>query len=452
MHKHERFSVLSLAAIMAFRMLGLFMILPVFTIEANQLIGATPTLLGVALGIYGLTQAVLQMPLGMLSDHVGRKPIIIIGLLFFIGGSIVCALAHSIHLMILGRAIQGTGAIGSTTLALVADLTRDEHRSKAMAIMGLTIGFAFCLAIVLGPTINSLFNLSGIFWATAGLGAIGILLIYTSVPTPPKLILHKDVEVESKRLRSLLKNNQLLRLDFGIFTLHASLTALFLIIPILLTHRLQLAEFQQIMLYLVVLFIAFFSSVPLIIIAEKKRQLKPIFVGAISILLTTQIALLLSHHHKIEIVIVLLLFFSAFTLLEASLPSLISKIAPISYKGTAMGIYSTSQFLGIFTGGSIGGWLFEHFGSRGVFAFPALLCFIWLYFAVTMRHPPYLSTLIFKAIDKDPDELHLRLHTLPGVVEVAYMPNEGLVYLKVDKKIVNEDELRNRIEGGNLTA
>jgi len=452
MKMQHRSAVMSLAMIMAFRMLGLFMILPVFSVHATTLTNATVTLVGVALGIYGLTQAIFQMPFGMLSDHIGRKPVIAAGLLLFAAGSVVAALSHSIYGMILGRALQGAGAIGSTALAMVADLTRDENRSKAMAMIGLTIGSSFSIAMILGPIIFAWFHLSGIFWVTAGLGLIG-LIILVIIPSPAKVIPHPDIEMETGKFKSVFKNGQLVRLDWGIFSMHAMLMATFIAIPILFTHTLGLSPTHQIITYLVVLVLAFSSMVPLIIIAEKKRKMKGIFLLAIFMLLVSQTLLFLLHDMAISISILLFLFFAAFTLLEASLPSLVSKIAPIRYKGTAMGVYSTSQFLGIFVGGSLGGLIFSHYGTHGIFLFCALLALAWLIIASSMKHPPYLSTLIFEASEKSTqvaDELNHQLKSIPGVAEVALISAEKLIYLKVDRKIVDENELRKVIEGVTL--
>lgn len=450
MHKKEYISTASLAAIMAFRMLGLFMILPVFSVEAQKLNGATAGLVGIALGIYGLTQAALQMPFGALSDQIGRKPIIFIGLCLFVLGSIICGLAHSIQLMIIGRALQGAGAIGSTILAMVADLIRDEHRSKAMAVIGFTIGSAFTLALILGPIINTWFHLTGIFWFTAILGIAGILLLFIAVPKAPRIVFHQDIETQPNKFKTILRHSQLLRLDFGIFALHTILTAMFVAIPIVLTHLIQLSEQKQVFLYLGVLIIAFVVAVPFIIIAEKRRQMKTVFLTAIMILIFTELLLLTLHQHTTALVIALLLFFCAFTLLEASLPSIVSKISPIRNKGTAMGIYSTSQYFGIFIGGSMGGWIFEHYQVNGVFLFCASVGLAWFLIAASMREPPYLSTLIFNLVDKDPDELNVRLSGISGVAEIAIMPDEKLVYVKADKKIISKDELRNLIEGATL--
>ncbi|PHQ81349.1 MAG: MFS transporter [Coxiella sp. (in: Bacteria)] len=453
MLRHERSAVFSLSFIMAFRMLGLFMILPIFSAYAHKIPGATSLLIGVALGVYGLTQACLQLPFGMLSDKIGRKPIIVLGLLLFIAGSIVAALSHTITGIIIGRAIQGAGAIGSTCIAMVADLTRDEHRSKAMAIIGLTIGMAFTFALVIGPILNSWVQLNGIFWATAIFGGISLVLLFTSVPTPPTLTIHDDTETIPKRLKGMLCNGELLRLDIGVACSHAILMATFIAIPIILTHKLGITEWGQIVLYLLVLVLSFICMVPFIIIAEKKRKMKSIFSGAVLMMALTQLLLLFFHHSVAVIGVILFLFFTAFTLLEASLPSLVSKIAPIRSKGTATGIYSTSQFFGIFVGGVLGGWLYGHFQVTGIFAFGTIVGFIWFCAAITMKHPPYLSTLIFPLtpdILENSREYTDKLRKIKGVGEVAFMVDDNLIYIKADKQIITENELRNLLQQGTL--
>ena len=451
MSRYELSSVFSIALLMAFRMLGMFMILPIFAAAAPALAGSTPVLIGLTLGVYGLTQAMLQIPFGALSDRIGRKPIIAIGLTLLIIGSIIAANAHSIYGILVGRAIQGAGAIGSTCLALLSDLTRDENRSKAMAVVGMMIGLSFSIAIVIGPMINHYFQLNGIFWATAGLGLLALVLLFTTIAQPPRLMAQQQPKTFNRYLIAF-KNPQLLRLDGGIFTQHAMLTSLFVILPIILSKNLGLSSHQQTMTYLIVLAVAFIASIPLIILAEKYRKMKGVFIIAIATLTISSLLLSLLNHSLVDVTLLLLLFFCAFSLLEACLPSLVSKIASIHNKGIAMGIYSTSQFLGIFVGGSAAGWLYGQYGIGGVLLFITLLGLIWLTYAVTMAHPPYLSTTIFRS-PNDPTTATTLVEELlqqAGVQEVALAPEEQLIYIKIDKKIININELRNRIEACNL--
>lgn len=443
----ERTAIAALASIMSIRMLGLFMILPVFSVYATQLTGATATLIGITLGIYGLTQAIFQIPFGILSDYIGRKPVIFCGLLILIIGSVICALSHSIYIVMIGRALQGAGAIGSTVLALVADLTRDTSRGKAMAFIGLAIGFSFTVAMIAGPVLNHWFHLSGIFWVTALLALMGILLL-TIVPTPLKPL--KTSEKIGAKFSSLLRNTQILRLNYGIFSLHIILTALFIAIPILLSREMGLSESHQIILYVLVLILSFMAALPLIMVAERKRQLKPIFVSAVVLIAIAQLSLCFLHHLIAITAFLLFVFFTAFTVLEALLPSLISKVAPVQNKGAAMGLYSSSQFFGIFAGGSIGGWVFSHWQLTGVFAFCAAIAVLWCIIAIFTRTPQYLSTLVFP-LQWD-EKYYQALSQLPGVAEVATVSSENLVYVKIDKKKISEPELRKAINGGNLLA
>lgn len=443
----ERRSALSLASIYSFRMLGLFMILPVFSLYAHGLKGVTPTLIGLALGIYGLTQAILQIPFGMLSDRVGRKPIITLGLLIFVVGSVVAALAthdNSITGIIIGRALQGGGAVGSAVLALAADLTREEHRLKVMATIGMTIGVSFAIAMVGGPLINNWVGLSGIFWLTAILGLIGIAVLHLWVPTPRHSRLHPDTEAVPAQFKEVLSNTQLLRLDLGIFTMHLVLTAVFVALPVALRDVAGLPADHHWYVYLPVMAIGFFTMVPFIIIAEKKRRLKQIFSGAIAVLGLANLGLFEFHHTLTAIVILLWLFFAAFNLLEASLPSLVSKMAPAQSKGTAMGVYSSSQFLGIFVGGSVGGWMFQHHGFNGVFLFSAVMVAIWLVAAITMQSPRYLSTFLLNVGEIDEGRaqaLGQELSRIQGVAEAVVVAEDQVAYLKVDNKALDKDAL-----------
>ncbi len=441
MQRFEIKSTLSLGSIMAFRMLGLFMIYPVFSVYAKQLSEVTPTLIGIALGCYGLTQALLQIPFGLLSDRFGRKRIITIGLIIFAVGSAVAALSDSIYGIILGRTLQGAGAVGSVLLALLADLTCDENRTKAMAGMGLIIGLSFALAMIIGPFLNSLVHLSGIFWVTGLLALTGIALLYGFVPNPPKPIVHADTETIPQQMLNVLKNPELLHLNYGIFALHAILTALFFLIPILLMTQLHLSRNHQTEIYLMTLVTAFFTMIPFIILAEKRRHFKGVFVGAIFVLLLTQLSLMMLPVSLPLIVGILFLFFTAFTLLEASLPSLISKTAPIRNKGTAMGLYSSCQFFGIFLGGALGGWIYSQFQSTGVFIFSSSLAAVWLLLAFGMPSPKYLSTLIIK-LNKPLNTATLnQLSKAPGVAETALNTEEGLLFVKADQRLISVEDL-----------
>ncbi len=337
----ERRVAFSLAGVFATRMLGLFMILPVFAIYAVELEDYSLTLVGLAIGIYGLTQALFQVPLGMLSDRIGRKPVIIGGLLVFALGSVVAAMSTSLYGVILGRALQGSGAVASAVMALAADLTREEHRIKVMAFIGVSIGVSFGVAMILGPVFHGLFGVSGIFWITALLAVGGMFIIRFLVPTPVISRFHRDTEVEPSWFRNAVSDRQLIRVDFGILFLHMSLMAMFLVIPTEL-QQLELPVTRHWMVYLPVMVVAMALIVPFIIIAEKKRKLKQVLIGAIALLLISQLAMSAFTGSMAGVMIMLLLFFAAFNLLEAMLPSLVAKLAPAQHKGTAMGVYSSS--------------------------------------------------------------------------------------------------------------
>lgn len=388
MNSLEKRSVQLLAVIMCLRMTGLFMVLPLFALYAGQLAGATPFLIGLSMGIYGLTQATFQIPFGALSDHVGRKKIIVLGLAIFILGSILCATSKSINTVILGRALQGAGAVGSTIMALVADLTRQSERTKAMAIIGMTIGMSFSLAMLAGPMLNPWIHVSGIFWLAAALSFIGILLLL-AVPTPQKISWHADTEPDQHVFFAVLMHPELARLNWGIFLLHAIFTATFVILPVTLQNTAGLPENHQWYLYLPVLLAAFILCVPCIILAEKKHLLKQFFLGAIVTLGCAELLFWLFAKNIGLTAIALLLFFTAFSVLEGFLPSLVSKTAPPARKGTALGIYSCSQFLGIFVGGAGGGWLSGKFGLDSGFFCCAILTFFWMAIAFKMKNPQY---------------------------------------------------------------
>ena len=427
----------ALAAVFSVRLLGLFMIYPVFAAYAGTLAGANPYLIGEALGIYGLSQGLLQIPFGLLSDRVGRKVMIVLGLVLFGAGSAVAAISATIGGVIIGRALQGAGAVGSVILALVADLTGEDSRTTAMAMVGITIGASFLVALLAGPVVANFIGVAGIFWLMVALALVGIAITQFVVPSPPRLRVHRDAEAVPALLGAVLRNPELLRLDIGIFALHAMLTASFLVVPDLLRGIVGVAVHDQWIVYLPVLLVSIAAMVPAIIVAEKYRRMKGVFIGAVITLVASQIMLFYGSGDVFVLLAALIVFFSAFNVMEASLPSLISKVAPPDVKGTAMGVYSSLQFLGIFVGGVIGGMAHQHGGSPGVFVLTTVLAVIWLIAAAGMAQPSYLTTRLVPIAENKLSgaaDLAAKLRQVPGVAEAVIIAEEGVAYLKVDTK------------------
>jgi MFS family permease len=441
----ERRAVFSLASIYALRMMGLFMILPVFALYAQTLEGYAPALVGLAIGIYGLTQAILQIPFGMASDRFGRKPVITFGLIIFVIGSVVAATADSMMGVIIGRAIQGAGAIAAAVMALTADLTREEQRLKGMAVIGMSIGMAFAFSLVAGPVLNVWIGVDGIFWLTAvlALGAIGVL--HYIVPSPVRSSFHRDTQTAPAQIKNVLRDGQLLRIDFGILVLHMMLTATFVVLPLALRDNAGLASEHHWYVYLPVMVVAMGLMVPFVIIAEKKRRMKAVFSAAVLILAVAEVAFMLFDHSLAGLVFGLFLFFIAFNILEATLPSLVAKVVSPDNKGTAMGVYSTSQFAGAFFGGSLGGWLYGLGGLEAVFAMCAVMGVVWFFVAATMQSPRYLSShLVRVGPVSDEQARHLvgELTRVTGVAEAVVIPEDGIAYLKVDLRALDREALR----------
>ena len=383
----ERRAALSLGLIFGLRMIGLFMILPVFALYAHKLEGFTPALMGLAIGAYGLTQALFQIPFGLLSDRLGRKRVIVAGLLIFAAGSVVAALSDSIYGVIAGRALQGTGAIAAAIMALLADLTRPAVRTRAMAILGGSVGMSFTLALVLGPVFNGWIGVPGIFWLTGALALLAILVTRFVVPDPAVSSFHQDTEPVPAQFRQVVTDGQLLRLDYGIFALHLLITANFVALPLLLRDTLQIPSEHHWWLYLPVLLLSVAIMLPLVFAAERRAMVRQVFLAAIVLMGLAEAGLALFHQQTSQVALLLLIFFTGFNLMEATLPSLVSRMAPPQSKGTAMGIYSSSQFLGAFAGGAVGGWLLGVSGISGVFSGGALVTVLWLAVASGMRAP-----------------------------------------------------------------
>ena len=372
-----------IAAIFSFRMLGLFMLIPVFTLYANQLQGATPLLLGLALGSYGLTQGLFQIPFGMLSDRYGRKPVITLGLLLFTGGSIIGAQTHSIAGMILARTLQGAGAIGSVLIALLADITAERHRTKAMAVIGATIGLSFSIAFILSPSLAAVAGLAGIFYLTAGLAILGLGILYC-IPTATQPI-EKPIST-LQQLKKVFFDKDLLRLDAGIFFQHFILVASFYVLPMTLQQHIRAGHLTQSWhFYVWVIVGSFLTMIPIMLYSEKYQKVKACFLTAITLIGISQCALIVAPNSLIWLGVIVFLYFVAFNFLEANLPSLISKQANPQTKGSALGVYSSSQFLGIFVGGVLAGLLYSHAGATGVFTLNAGVAFVWLYLSLNMK-------------------------------------------------------------------
>ena len=433
----EKRTALSLSLVFVLRMLGLFMIMPVLAIYGQDLIGYSPIWVGFAIGAYGLTQALLQIPAGMLSDRFGRRPIIFIGLLVFALGSLVAAHSDSIYGVTVGRALQGAGAIASAILALAADITREEQRPKVMAMIGISIGLAFAIALVAGPVLAPFIGLQGLFMITAAGALSGIAIVHFLVPHVISKAPRGETVPIPALLGKLLKDPQLLRLDFGIFILHMALTAMFVVLPLQL-QTMDLTAQQHWQLYLPALLISFVLIIPMLIIAARKQMNRQFYLFAILLMAGSLSAMALTSQSLILMFICISLYFTAFNFLEASLPAFISMLAPAGSKGSAMGIYSTYQFFGAFCGGILGGLSYKLLGSSGLFLCLAGLMLLWLFISWGIHNPSKIRTHTCTTDIKDVHHAALlteKLLILDGVLEVVVIIEEKIVYIKVNNQV-----------------
>ncbi|MDE9541417.1 MFS transporter [Xenorhabdus bovienii] len=431
-----------LGSVFSLRMLGMFMVLPVLTTYGLGLRGSSEALIGIAIGIYGLTQAIFQIPFGLLSDKIGRKPLIIGGLLIFVLGSITAALSDSIWGIIIGRALQGAGAISAAIMALLSDLTREQNRTKAMAFIGISFGITFAFAIVVGPIITHQVGLNGLFGIIAILASCGILITLCAVPPAHKHILNRESGIARGSFRRVLSDPQLLKLNFGILSLHTLLMSSFIALPLIM-EKAGFPPQQHWKVYLITTLISFIAVLPFIIYAEKKRRMKQVFLLCIGLLFIAELVLWSVGSHLWGIFAGIQVFFLAFNIMEAILPSLISKEAPAGYKGTAMGVYSTSQFLGVALGGFLGGMLYELQGASLVFMGGIALTALWFIISLTLRQPPYVSSIRIVLPEQlnNPDILEKKILSQAGVKDIVIALEELSAYVKVDTKQTNREQL-----------
>lgn len=434
----ERRASWSLGVVFLLRMLGMVMVLPVLSTYGMALKSASESLIGLAFGIYGLAQAIFQIPFGLMSDKVGRKPLIIGGLLICVVGSLIAAVTDVIWGIILGRALQGSGAIAAPVMALLLDLTREQNHSKAMAFIGVSFGIAFAIAMVLGPIIAHFIGLHGLFWSITLLTLMGVAVILFLVPPSTSDTLNRESSVIRGSFGNVLFNFQLMKINFSIFCLHTILIFSVIALPPMMVKAGYLPV-DQWKVYLVTMLISYVALMPFVLYAELKRCIKQVLLGCVIVLFCTEVVLFFGGMHLWVLFIGMQLFFLAFNVMEVLLPSFISKESPAGYKGTAMGIYLTSQFFGVAFGGMLGGWLLQLQGGFLVCLGGVLLTLLWLIVSATLSEPPYVSRLriALPASTVVDEHLVLRLQVQPGVVEVLMVPAERNAYIKVDIKQTN---------------
>lgn len=428
----ERRTTTALAAVFAMRMLGLFVVLPVLAIYGKELQGATPLLIGLAMGAYGLVQGILQIPFGILSDRFGRKPMIFIGLVMFAVGGLVAAFSDTIWGVIIGRALQGAGAVSGVVMALLSDLTRESHQTRAMAIIGATVGLSFGVAMVLGPLIVDGTGLMGLFLFTSLMALASLLLVMFYVPTPIAAVTPSRRRMIPQMVR-VLRHEGLFRLDLGIFLLHMVMVAVFIVIPPSLELYEQLPANRHWQIYLPVILLSLIFMTPLMIHAERAGRTRGMLLVAAVGLVLALVLLALLHRSLWGVVLALLLYFTAFNLLEALMPSMVSRMSPAGARGAAMGVYSSGQFFGAFFGGLLGGALSAAFSPAVVLCTCAVLFGAWAFLAAGLRLESRRRTLVLAMPEnREPQQIVLALLGVRGVLEATVVKEDGSIHVIVD--------------------
>jgi hypothetical protein len=449
-------AAVSLAGVYALRMLGMFLVLPVLALHAHDLAGANadnaPKMVGLAMAMYGLTQALLQLPLGMLSDKIGRKKVIYLGMGVFALGSFWAAAATDVHTLIMARAVQGAGAVSAAVTALLADLTREEVRTRAMSLIGLSIGLTFSVSLVLSPILSRWLGVNGLFALMGALSLTSIALVawYTPNPTSAQSRLHEDAQLQVGHIGEVLKNGQLLRLNFGIFVLQAGLMAMFTTLPFAL-RNLGWDKASHWQIYLPATVIGLVLMIPAIIIGETRNKLKPVFLLGIGLTTAAQFSLLGSLNAAWLIGLSLVVYFIGFNILEASMPSLVSKIAPGDLKGTAMGVYNTLQSVGVFSGGIIGSRLYAQYGFGGVFVFCGAIGMAWFALAARAPAPKPVKNIMFAvppAWQGDLGSLKTAIQTTAGVESIAFSHDNQTLFIKALQQGFDEAAIQTILSTG----
>lgn len=435
--------ILSLGITLILRMLGIFMILPILSTYGMMLHDSSKMLIGLAIGIYGIMQAIFQIPFGYFSDIIGRKFLILTGLILFMIGSITAAASKSIWGIILGRAFQGSGAIASVIIALISDLTKEEHHTNMMAIIGVSFGITFAVAMVLGPIIAHNIGLNGLYWIVAITNLISVLLIFYTIPSDYKLFVNQ--ELLKKDVKSIFLNKNLVKLNFSIMLLHSLLMSTFSVIP----NKLQILGLSLKIhwrIYLFVMIFSFLFMIPILIIGELKKKIRLITLSCVSVLCISNFLFLESHSTLWKFLLALQLFFLSFNIMEAVLPTLVSRESPISLKGTSMGAYSTSQYIGVALGGLYGGWINSRLGPAYVYLINILITAFWLILIASMKSPYILRNLHLNLpgdLKKNiQNKIERNMYSFPGIQEVMLKEGISSVFIKYDIKKINKSQVQ----------
>jgi predicted MFS family arabinose efflux permease len=430
--------VLPLSLIVALRFFGLFIVLSVLSQYAKDLPGGNAFLAGVALGGYALTQAVLQVPFGVLSDKIGRKKTILIGLLLFALGSVVAALATNIYVLLLGRFLQGAGAIGSVVTAMIADHVREDQRAHAMAVMGMVIAMSFAAAMIIGPIMAGVFSVSSLFWLTAVLSIIALAILFGAVPEPPKIVHHYSEE--EAKIKHVFKDKDLVRM-YITFLFHSGTMAIaFFIIPILMKSKFNMTTMDYWKVYLPAVFFGILAMGPSAIFGEKYAKGKEVFLASIVFIMASFLLMGFSNSF-IWFAVGATFFFIGFNMFEPLLQSFVAKFAKVHQKGAALGVANTFAYVGVFLGGAIGGWIYGHFNEKGVAIFVIGLSLVWMWWILGMRNPGVRANL-FLGFD-DYNKLKLQgLKTLKGVTDFYVNESENLIIIKYDNEEIDEDSIK----------